>query len=242
MGFHRGRPVASSIDLEVPRGTYLGIVGPNGCGKTTLLKTIVGILRPLEGSMRWGGGRARIGYVPQHDSIDPIYPFLAIEVVLLALGTERVVSAFPPRDARERAKEALARVGLADQMHRGYAELSGGQRQRVLVARAMALDPEVLALDEPTSQLDPGNAERLLDLIEDMRRERGLTVLLVTHDLTLVARHASHVLAMVEGRHASGPTREILTTERLTDLYGYPMQLLESGGIVAIVAKGVTHP
>lgn len=245
VGYARGRPVADGIDVAVARGASLGIVGPNGCGKTTLLKTLVGILHPLAGAMRWARARPgtrRIGYVPQHDAIDPIYPFEAIEVVLLGLETDRAWAPFPSRAAREKAKEALARVGLADRSRHAYAALSGGQRQRVLVARALALDSEVLALDEPTSQMDPGGAERLLDLVDAMRRERGLTVLWVAHDLTIVARHSTHALAMADGRHVFGPVAETLTSDRLTGLYGYPMQTVSAGGVTAIVPRGVTHP
>ncbi|MBL8695530.1 MAG: ABC transporter ATP-binding protein [Planctomycetes bacterium] len=243
VGYQGRRPVSEPISVSVPAGSYFGIVGPNGCGKTTLLKTIVGILPPLNGKLRWqtragsaaGTGRPRIGYVPQRDSIDSIYPFQAVEIVLLALGTEHIFRPFPKSELRARAMLMLETVGLGGDAKRGYAELSGGQRQRVLLARALALEPTLLALDEPTTALDPGTSERLLDLIEQLRRERGLTVLLVTHDLSLVAQRATHLLAMCQGRYVAGPVETTFTEERLSALYQYPMTILQSGSRRAVL-------
>ncbi|HKE01348.1 MAG TPA: ABC transporter ATP-binding protein [Planctomycetota bacterium] len=241
VGYGR-RAVASGLAFSVPRGTAFHIVGPNGCGKTTLLKTIVGIVSPLAGRVAWSGApasaRPTIGYVPQRDSIDSIYPFRALEVVRLGLGADRLFRPTLPRALADRARSALERVGLGHRVGAGYSELSGGERQRVLVARALALEPELLALDEPTSELDPGSAERLLDLIESLRRDAKLTVLLVSHDLSGVARRATHVLAMNDGRYVVGPVGETLTSERLTALYGYPMAVVRENGRVAVVPAG----
>jgi ABC-type Mn2+/Zn2+ transport system ATPase subunit len=235
VGYGR-RVVVAGIDLRFEKGSYLGIVGPNGCGKTTFLKTVLGILPPLGGVLRWEEGRRpRIGYVPQRDAIDPIYPFRASEVVMLALGAERVLGGGRRRELRDRAARALERVGLSGQGDVGYSELSGGQRQRVLVARALATDPELLALDEPTSGLDPGGAERLLDLVDSLRAERRLSVMLVSHDLSLVARRATHVLVMHEGRTVTGPVRESLTAEQLTRLFGHPLGIFFPGGRATVV-------
>lgn len=216
-------------------GSYLGIVGPNGCGKTTLLKTILGILKPLGGSLEWSGAaRPRIGYVPQRDAIDSIYSFRAVDVVALALGTEHIFRPAATREMRERARSALDRVGLGDYCYKSYSDLSGGQRQRVLFARALATDPTLLALDEPTSGLDPGNAERTLEVIEELRARRPLSVILVSHDLSLVARRCTHALAMHEGNYVFGETSSTLTNEHLTKLYGYPMRVERAGGSIVV--------
>ncbi|MBI3818817.1 MAG: metal ABC transporter ATP-binding protein [Planctomycetes bacterium] len=217
------------------QGSYLGIVGPNGCGKTTLLKAILGILPLLGGNLDWADGRRpRIGYVPQRDAIDPIYPYRALEVVLLGLGTEHVFRPSPTREMRERAERALERVGLANHRYKGYSELSGGQRQRVLVARAIAVEPQLFALDEPTSGLDPGSTERLLDVVDEMRELHHLTVILVSHDLSLVARRATHALAMFEGKYVVGPVETTITTEQLSHLYQYPLRVVRSNGDVSV--------
>lgn len=228
--------MACSIDFVVHRGDYLGVVGPNGCGKTTLLKTMLGILPAVGGALNWKDGvRPRIGYVPQRDSMDSIYPFRVIELVTLALRAESIWCINPGVQATKVALEALARVGMADLKDKSYSELSGGQRQRLLLARAFATQPEVLALDEPTSGLDPGNAERILDLVDTMRREQSLTIILVSHDLSLIARRTSHSLLMYESRHAFGPTDAVMTTEQLTDLYQYPMRVSRQAGLVTVL-------
>jgi len=240
LGWGRRR-LLEGIDLEVARGEYLGIVGPNGSGKTTLVKAVLGIHAPLAGTIRWAGGgaRPRFGYVPQRDQIDPIFPFTALDVVLLPLAARHRLRARPTRADRRDAREALERVGLADQADVRYARLSGGQRQRVLVARALAVEPEVLVLDEPTSGLDLGSAGRILDLVDALRRERGLAVLLVSHDLTLVAQRAGRVLLLHEAGWLSGPTSEIVEGERIGRLYGDGVRVLESDGhrVVVVVPR-----
>ncbi len=244
VGVHR-RAVLSGLDFELSAGDVLGIVGPNGCGKTTLLKTLVGALPPLAGRFDWssaGGGAPRIGYVPQRDAIDSIYPFRALEVVLLAQGADQLFLPTPTRAMRARAAAALERVGLGHRIAAGYSELSGGERQRVLLARALALAPDVLALDEPTSAMDPGGAERLLDRIDEIRREQRLTVVLVSHDLSLVSRRASRILALHEGRHLEGSADDVLTDERLSQLYGYPMRVVAAGGRRAVVPGTESRP
>lgn len=234
VGYGR-RPVAQNINFSMDAGVYLGVVGPNGCGKTTLLKTILGILRPLGGTLEWPGvARPAIGYVPQRDAIDPIYTFRALDIVALALGTESMFRPTLSAANRKRAMEALDRVGLTDFYNKSYGDLSGGQRQRVLFARALALQPRLLALDEPTSGLDPGNTERTLDIIDEIRESQHLTVLLVSHDLALVARRATHALAMHEGNYVFGESAATITGPRLSELYKYPMRVERSGGSVAV--------
>lgn len=236
-GYDPRIPIVRGITIDISSGEYWAVVGPNGCGKTAFLKTMVGILEPLEGRVEWGasGVRPRIGYVPQRDTIDPLYPLEVREIVALAAGTAAPWRLRPSRADFERVDHSLERVGLAAKADRGYGELSGGERQRVLLARALALEPEVLALDEPTSQLDPGSTERILDLVEGVKRESGLTVLLVSHDLSLVARRASHAIAIVNGRWASGRADEVLTSERLSDLYETPMRVVRDEFTVSVV-------
>jgi ABC-type Mn2+/Zn2+ transport system ATPase subunit len=231
LGWGRRR-LLDGIDLEVARGETVGIVGPNGSGKTTLLKAVLGIHAPRAGAVRWGGaaGRPRIGYVPQRDQIDPLFPFTAFDVVLLPLAARHLLRARASEAERRAAREALDRVGLADRAGARYASLSGGQRQRVLVARALAVGPELLVLDEPTSGLDLGSAGRILDLVDALRRERSLTVLLVSHDLTLVAQRADRVLLLHERTWAFGPTAAIVEAGRIRGLYGDGVRVLESEG------------
>jgi len=216
------KPLLPPIDFSVKAGVFLGVVGPNGSGKSTLLKTLCGIIPPLAGNIAWPGGRARIGYVPQRNAIDSIWPISAREVV--ALGRVPSLSLFGQlrRKHFEQADETLKSVGLAGLGHRPFRELSGGQRQRVLLARALAIEPSLLVLDEPTSALDPVGEQRLLGDLARLNEDKGIAVVVVSHQLSLTAR-ISEELAILDGerqvfRH--GTTEEITRPEILEEIYG----------------------
>jgi ABC-type Mn2+/Zn2+ transport system ATPase subunit len=216
------KPLLPPIDFSVRPGVFLGVVGPNGSGKSTLLKTLCGIIAPLGGRLVWPGGRPRIGYVPQRNAIDSIWPISAREVV--ALGRVPGLSLFGQLRARhlEEADETLKQVGLEGLGHRPFRELSGGQRQRVLLARALAIEPQLLVLDEPTSALDPVGEQRLLGDLARLNEDQGIAVVVVSHQLSLTAR-ISEELAILDGerqvfRH--GPTEEITKPEILEEIYG----------------------
>ena len=233
---HRDRAVVEGIDLSVGAGGALGIVGPNGSGKSTFLRTVLGLLRPVAGTLRRGAG-FRAGYVPQTDAIDPVFPFTAIDVVRMAARADAALPFTAAGEREERAREALGRVGLADLAERSYPELSGGQRQRVLLARALAAGPTVLALDEPTAGLDLEAEASLLALLRRLRTEEGMTLLLVSHSLAAVAEEATHALLLHGGRHREGPVEEVLTPETLTALYGVPVRVDRVGGRRVIAAE-----
>ena len=221
---HGGRAVVEGIDLSLERGGALGIVGPNGSGKSTFLRTVLGLLPPLRGDLRRGGG-FRAGYVPQTDAIDPVFPFTAIDVVRMAARAEAALPFTAAADRERLARRALDRVGLGDLAERSYPDLSGGQRQRVLLARALASEPSVLALDEPTAGLDLEAEASLLALLRRLRAEEGMTLLLVTHSLAAVADEATQVLLLHAGRHREGPVDSILAPEVLGPLYGIPVRV-----------------
>ena len=194
-----GRPVLAHVSLEVARGEFVALLGPNGAGKTTLFRGVLGLIPLLGGRVTWGFDRAASppGYVPQRETLDPIFPLTTFEVVLM--GTYARV---PPlrrigRDARRRATERLADVGLAGHADRPFWALSGGQKQRALIARALAAEPEVLLLDEPTAGVDPEAERAIMDLIARLNGERGLTVVLVSHHLRMV-RGLAHAVVWVE--------------------------------------------
>ena len=190
--------VLHNVTFELPAHSLTGIVGPNGGGKTTLLKLLLGLIRPHYGSVRILGGspqqvRNRIGYVPQHFFFDLRYP-VSVGDVVLAGRVER--HRFGPyrRADRAAALQALDRVGMADRIARGFADLSGGERQRVLVAQALASEPELLLLDEPTANVDAQAAQELHALFA--RLTTNLTIIMVSHNLSVVAAHASHILCV----------------------------------------------
>ena len=196
--------VLDEVHLRLGLGDYVGVVGPNGAGKTTLLKALTGILGPLSGTVkvpRHPSGRPlRFGYVAQSNTLDENYPVSALDVTLM--GRIAFVGPFRPfrPDDHAAALNALERVGMDHRADWPFRELSRGQQQRVLLARALASDPDVLCLDEPTNFLDPGAQVAFMNTVEDMRQEEGMTIIIVTHLLQSVAGHADHIWMVQAGR------------------------------------------
>jgi len=222
-----GQSVLEDVNLTVPDRDFLCIVGPNAGGKTTLLKLILGLLRPCGGSVRVFGGaparsRYRIGYMPQHASLDPLFPVTVQDVVLMGRLTGS--SRFGPyrRRDREEALRALEVLKLEGVAHRPFSELSGGQRQRVLIARALVSSPDLLLLDEPTANVDAVLESELFELLN--RLNERMTIALVTHDLGFVSRYVKRV-ACVNRRVAVHRTSEI-TGEMIHDIYGSDVRMV----------------
>jgi len=205
------RPVVQGVDLRVERGQFLGIVGPNGSGKTTLFRGLLGLVRPLAGSVV--RHTSRIGYVPQREVLDPIYPLTVREVVQMgAYGRLRGWRALAPAD-RELAGACLARVGLAGRERALFSSLSGGQRQRALIARALMVRPELLLLDEPTSGVDTRAVRQILTLLGELARTEGLAILLVSHQLAMLRAEVPEALWVSERTVTRGPASEMLSPE-----------------------------
>ncbi|HZP42162.1 MAG TPA: metal ABC transporter ATP-binding protein [Candidatus Binatia bacterium] len=207
--------VLDDVTFRVAAGSSLAIIGPNGAGKTVLLKALVGAL-PAEGTVRWASG-TRIGYVPQKLDIERDLPLTGDEFLRAKAAVARV-----PGDAAARALD-LVRLP-ADVAVRPIGTLSGGQFQRLLVAFALMGRPTVLLFDEPTAGVDEPGEQGIYDLFRRLQREEGLTLLLVSHDLSLVYQHADHVLCLSRRRTFYGPPLEILTPERLQEAYGVPVK------------------
>src|SRR5262252_7323072 len=181
------RVVLEHLSFAVEGGECLALVGPNGAGKTTLLRGILGLIPVLAGQIEYGFDRSTSppGYVPQRETLDPIFPLTVFEVVLM--GTYGRLALLRPVGRRQRqlAADCLEQVGLADLADRPFWALSGGQKQRVLIARALAVEPRLLLLDEPTAGVDPGAATAIMDLIARWHLAQGLTVVRVSHHLRL---------------------------------------------------------
>ncbi len=222
-----GNRILDRIDLAVPQGEFLGILGPNGGGKTTIAKVVLGLIEPDAGSVRVLGGspreaRGRVGYVPQSIDFDRGFPIRALDVVLLGrLGKPKRLGPFRKVD-RERAVAALARVGVAHLADRQIGSMSGGQLQRVVIARALAADARVLVLDEPASNLDANGTAALYDLLAELHA--NLTIVLIDHDLGVMHRYVQSV-ACVNRTIFHGHAKD-LTGEVLEKIYGHPVEVL----------------
>jgi zinc transport system ATP-binding protein len=206
---YRRQAVLSGVELCVRPGEFWFFLGRNGSGKTTLLRGILGLLAPLAGQLERHPAlcaRERLGYVPQRSQQNPSLPTTVHEFVTLGFVGIHL-------DRRRRAEQlawALERTHLAELVHQDYWALSGGQRQRALVARALVRRPSLLVLDEPTEGFDVPTEESLLRTLADLRAEDGLTILFVTHKLSVAERFATHVALFAEGRVAAGPRDAVL--------------------------------
>lgn len=195
------KPALQSISLTIYQGEYLGIVGPNGSGKTTLLLVLLGLLQPSHGLVRLFGeeiGRFRewhrIGYVPQKaTNIDARFPATVQEIVEMGRYGRRGLFRHLSEEDRLAVDSALLRVGMADFRHRLIGSLSGGQQQRVFIARALAGEPDILFLDEPTTGIDEKAEESFYALLRLLNRDAHITIVIVSHDLGRIAREADHI-------------------------------------------------
>lgn len=241
-----GAPILRQVDLEVRRGEWLTLVGPNGAGKTTLLRYICGLVAGT-GSLTLGGedagARSRreraklLALVPQ----DPVVPpgLAVVDYVLLGRAPHlRPLASEGPGDLAA-VRGALARLDLLDFADRTLATLSGGERQRVFLARALAQDAPLLLLDEPTTSLDVGHSQQVLELVDELRHDRGLSVVSTMHDLTLAGQYADRLVLLHQGRVvADGKAGEVLTEENLTRYYDANVRVVDDGrGPVIVPAR-----
>jgi zinc transport system ATP-binding protein len=213
VSFRYGRvPVLNDVALTVPLGGFAALIGPNASGKTTLLKLILGLLAADRGVVEVLGrsphqARPRIGYLPQQTSLDPAFPITVQQVVMLGRLGPRPPLGPPAAADRAAALAALASVEAADLAARPFSALSGGQRQRVLLARALATEPQLLLLDEPTAGLDATASRELYELLA--RLDHSLAIVIVSHDVSVVSRHVRQVLCVHAGHVHEPATGEI---------------------------------
>ncbi|NOQ22963.1 MAG: ATP-binding cassette domain-containing protein [Candidatus Aegiribacteria sp.] len=229
-GYRRGNPIIYDIDLTVPKSDFLAIIGPNGGGKTTLLKVILGLLTPWEGTVSVLGEspakpRPAIGYVPQLIP-DESFPITVIDVVLMGrLRNSGLFRRFTRRD-REIADMNLDRLDIQDLAGLDMNSLSGGQKQRVLIARALAGNPQILLLDEPVASVDHNTQESFFNLLGELNST--ITIVLVTHDVGAVSAHVKNIACINKTLISHGET---LSSESVAKAYGCPFELISHGGI-----------
>ena len=241
-----GLPAVDGVDLDIEGGEWVGIIGPNGAGKTTILRALTG-QQAAGGAIELGGldlaglrrrqVAAMVAVVPQ----TPVIPDGMTVFDYVLLGRTPYISYWGVESAEDadRVLGALDDLELVSFAGRTLGSLSGGERQRAILARALAQDASVLILDEPTTGLDLGHQQHVLELVDDLRRSRGLAVLSAIHDLTLAARYADRLMLIAAGVVASeGPPRNVLTPARIERYFGAAVRVIDEGdGIVAVVPE-----
>jgi len=219
-----GKSVLEKVDFCVDKGLFVGLIGPNGGGKTTLLNMLIGKLHPTSGSVKvLGKDPARekttsVGYVPQRNVIDWTFPVNCLDVVLMGaygkLGLFKRVTA----KQKEKALKLLERVGAKDYAHQPIGKLSGGQQQRVFISRALISNPELLLLDEPTAGLDSKGQESLFEFLKMIRQEFKLTIVMVSHDIAQLQSHVDQIACLHKSMHWHNRA-ELINEEVIADVY-----------------------
>jgi len=230
--------VLEDINLRISSGTFLGLIGPNGGGKTTLLRCILGLVKPAKGSVTVFGQpashikpRGIIGYVPQNPIADLDFPVSVYDVVIMGryprIGPFRKAL---PTDIQT-VMRILEEVGMADLRDRPIGHLSGGQQQRVFIARALSCEPKILLLDEPMTGVDAGAQNEFYHLLARLKSELSLTIVLVSHDIGVIPYYTEEVACVNQALHLHGKPKEVLTSESLRQAYGCEVELLVHGKI-----------
>jgi zinc/manganese transport system ATP-binding protein len=242
-----GAPVWSGVDLAIARGEFVAVLGPNGAGKSTFLNLVLGLLAPSSGAVSVLGeapraARARIGYLPQRRSFDASTRVRGIDVVRLGLDGARWGLPLPAalsasaRSAAAKVDEVIELVGASAYAERPIGTLSGGEQQRLLIAQALVRDPQMLLLDEPLDSLDLPNQAAVAALVQRICRTQGVTVVLVAHDVNPILGYLDRVVYFAGGRGVEGPPREVIRADVLSELYGSPIEVVEtqSGRLIVV--------
>ncbi len=240
-----GRDVFADVELTIEAGDFVAVLGPNGAGKSTLMRAILGLVPLSRGTIRVLGqtparARARVGYLPQRGTVHRAARVRGIDLVRLGLDGARwgvpVPGTARQRAERRRVAEVIELVGAGGYAKRPLEELSGGEQQRLLIAQALASRPELLILDEPLDSLDLANQAAVASLLQHISSSEGVAILLVAHDVNPLLAYIDRVVYLAGGRAVAGAVEEVVTTETLSNLYGAPIEVLEtSDGRLAVV-------
>lgn len=250
-----GRRLWSGVDLTVHAGEFVAVLGPNGVGKSTMIKVLLGALPAAAGAVtvlgeRPGEAGDQIGYLPQRRNFDASLRIRGVDVVRLGLDGDRwgvplpFASRFSARHraADERVREVIELVGADGYAHRPIGECSGGEQQRLLIAQALVRRPRLLLLDEPLDSLDLPNQAGVAALIHRICERADVAVVMVAHDVNPILSYLDRVVYIVGGGAASGPAAEVITTETLTRLYGTPVEVLRAADGRLVVVGGPEAP
>ena len=244
------RVLWDGLGFDLDEGEFLAVLGPNGTGKTSLVRILLGLLDPTSGTVEVTGrpplqARSRVGYVPQQRAFDRDIPLRGRDLVRLGLDGHRWGLGLRSRGADERVSKALADVGADGYCDVPVGRLSGGEQQRLRIAQALVSDPALLLADEPLLSLDLASQRIVVDLLDRRRREAGTPVVFVTHDVNPILPATDRVLYLAPGRWAMGAAAEVLTTETLSRLYDTPVDVLRVRDRIVVVGtpddEGVHH-
>jgi zinc/manganese transport system ATP-binding protein len=239
-----GRTIFRDVGFEVKKGEFVAILGPNGAGKTTLFKLLLGLLKPTKGEVRVLGavphrGDSNIGYAPQHRVLETDLALRARDVVGFGLDGNKWGIGFGGSKRDTMIEAVLKEVDALQFANAAVGHLSGGEQQRLLIAQALITDPEILLLDEPLSNLDISHAQEIIALLTEIAKHRGVTIMLVSHDVNPLLPAANRVLYMAHGHTAMGTPDDVVTSATLSKLYDAKVEVIRSGGHVFVVGAEI---
>jgi len=229
--FYGNVKALSGVNLTIDEKEYLGIIGPNGGGKSTLLKAILGLVKPSSGTVKVFGknpeeARNTVGYVPQFSKFDKGFPISVVDVILMGcLSSRKGLFHRYSRQEREKVENIMNELGIQDLKHRQIGQLSGGQLQRVLIARALAVEPKIMLLDEPTASVDAASREQIYEILN--RLNDKITIIVVTHDMEVVSSYIKSIACLNVELYYHGEAR--LDNNTIKQVYGYPVDLIAHG-------------
>jgi len=241
---YNGHPVLEEVNLDIEENTCVGVLGPNGAGKSTLLRVILGLIAPTRGKVLVFGadprqGRSQgnlIGYLPQRPLTNPRFPVSVLDVVLMGRYGRIGLGRRPKKEDREAALALLTRLGIPHLADRPIGEASGGEQQRVFIARALAVNPRLVVLDEPTISLDACSQDEVYDLVKKLKDELNLTVIMVSHDIGAVASHVDDIICLNRRVHVHAPPP--IGRVALENTFGCAVEYLFHGEIPHRVVRG----
>ncbi|WP_138418486.1 metal ABC transporter ATP-binding protein [Aquibacillus sediminis] len=233
---YENKQVLSHVDFEIQRGAFIGLVGPNGGGKTTLIKLLLGILKPQQGTIQLFGSPLnkfnqwnKIGFVSQKaNTFNRGFPATVYEVVSMGLTSKIGYMKFFKHKHKQKIMDAIKQVGMQDYIYENIGDLSGGQQQRIFIARSLVSDPELLILDEPTVGVDTENVQKFYELLHHLNENQNITLLLVTHDTGTMTHHATDIVCLNKTLHFHGDPSVFtnLSEHDLSHFYGHPVNLV----------------
>jgi len=230
--FKDGHAVLEAINLDLVENDFLGLIGPNGGGKSTLLKVMLGLIKSDRGEVRILGlspqeARGNVGYMPQKTLFDPSFPIKAFDVVLMGRYSRAGLLKRYSQADRAAALQALEAVGMAGFSEREIGSLSGGEQQRVFIARSLVSEPKLLLLDEPTAGVDATQEKEFYDLLCRLNRKRGIAIVLVSHDITAISKYVNKIACLNQRLYYHGSKE--LTNEDIEKAYGCPIEMIAHG-------------